>query len=40
MTNAIQAMPDGGTVTLGARRGPDRAIEMRVSDEGVNKQSK
>ena len=35
VTNAIQAMPDGGTVTLGARRGPDRAIEMRVSDEGV-----
>jgi signal transduction histidine kinase len=35
VTNAIQAMPEGGTVTLGARRGPDGAIEMRVSDEGV-----
>jgi signal transduction histidine kinase len=35
VTNAIQAMPSGGTVTLAARRGPDGAIEVRVSDEGV-----
>jgi signal transduction histidine kinase len=35
VANAIQAMPKGGTVTLGACRGPDGAIEVRVSDEGV-----
>jgi signal transduction histidine kinase/HAMP domain-containing protein len=35
VTNAIQAMPRGGTVTLGARRGPDGAVELRVGDEGV-----
>lgn len=34
LTNAIQAMPTGGTVTLASRRGPDGAIEVRVSDEG------
>ncbi len=35
VTNAIQAMPKGGTVTLASRRGPDGAIEVRVGDEGV-----
>ena len=35
VTNAIQAMPKGGTVTLASQRGPDGAIEVRVSDEGV-----
>jgi two-component system, NtrC family, sensor histidine kinase AtoS len=35
VSNAIQAMPQGGTVTLGARRGPDGSIEVRVGDEGV-----
>ena len=35
VTNAIQAMPAGGTVTLAAGRSPDGAIEVRVSDEGV-----
>ena len=35
VTNAIQAMPRGGTVTLGAHLGPDGAVEMRVADEGV-----
>ena len=35
VTNAIQAMPDGGAVTLGAGRGPDGGIEVWVSDEGV-----
>src|SRR5437773_1281475 len=35
VTNAIQAMPKGGTVTLGARIGPDGAVEIRVADEGV-----
>ena len=35
VTNAIQAMPNGGTVTLGARLGPDGAVEIRVADEGV-----
>ncbi len=35
VANAIQAMPKGGTVTLGARLGPDGAVEIRVADEGV-----
>jgi len=35
VTNAIQAMPGGGKVTLAARRGADATIEIRVSDEGV-----
>jgi signal transduction histidine kinase/HAMP domain-containing protein len=35
VTNAVQAMPKGGTVTLGARLGPDGAVELRVADEGV-----
>lgn len=35
VTNAIQAMPKGGTVTLAARRGPDGAVEIRVADEGI-----
>lgn len=35
VTNAMQAMPKGGTVTLVTRRGPDGAVEVRVSDEGV-----
>ena len=35
VTNAIQAMPDGGAVTLGAYRGTDGAIAVRVRDEGV-----
>jgi len=35
VTNAIQAMPKGGTVTLGARLGPDGAVEIRIADEGV-----
>ena len=35
VTNAIQAMPKGGTVALASRRGPDGAVEARVSDQGV-----
>jgi signal transduction histidine kinase len=35
VTNAIQAMPKGGTVTLAARRGPDGSVEIRVADEGI-----
>ena len=35
VTNAVQAMPKGGTVTLGARLGADGSIEVRVADEGV-----
>jgi signal transduction histidine kinase len=35
VTNAIQAMPGGGKVTLAARRGPQGTIEVRVSDDGV-----
>jgi len=35
VSNAIQAMPKGGTVTLGARVGPDGAVEIRVADEGI-----
>jgi len=34
-TNAIQAMPKGGTLTLGARLGADSSVEIRVADEGV-----
>ena len=39
VTNAIQAMPKGGTVTLAARRGPDGSIEIRIADEGVGIQA-
>jgi signal transduction histidine kinase/HAMP domain-containing protein len=35
VTNAIQAMPKGGTVTLGAHLGPDGSVEIRIADEGV-----
>jgi signal transduction histidine kinase len=35
VTNALQAMPKGGTVTLGARLGPDGSVEIRIADEGV-----
>ncbi len=35
VTNAIQAMPNGGTVTLASRRGPEGAVEVCVSDQGV-----
>ena len=35
VTNAVQAMPKGGTVTLGARLGADGSVELRVADEGV-----
>src|SRR5437867_762528 len=35
VTNAIQAMPGGGTVTLVARPGAEGTIEVRVADEGV-----
>lgn len=35
VTNAIQAMPEGGTLTLSTRRLSQRAVEVRVRDEGV-----
>lgn len=35
VTNAIQAMPQGGTVTLATRELPHGAVEVRVKDEGV-----
>jgi len=35
VTNAIEAMREGGTVTLATRLLPQEAIEVRVSDEGV-----
>ncbi|MBI3030595.1 MAG: PAS domain-containing protein [Candidatus Rokubacteria bacterium] len=35
VTNAIQAMPQGGTVTLASRRGPEGAVQVRASDQGV-----
>lgn len=35
VANAIQAMPDGGTVRLATRLGAEGAIEVRVRDEGV-----
>src|SRR5262249_7625645 len=34
VTNAIHAMPKGGTVTLGARLGGDGSVEIRVAGEG------
>ena len=33
--NAIQAMPDGGALTLASRALPDGGVELRVSDQGV-----
>ena len=35
VVNAIQAMPNGGTVTLASRAGAPGTMEIRVSDEGV-----
>lgn len=35
VTNAVQAMPRGGTVTLATRPVPEEAVEVRVRDEGV-----
>ena len=32
--NALRYSPDGGTVTVGARRSDDR-VEVRVADEGI-----
>lgn len=34
VTNAIQAMPQGGTATLATRELPHGALEVRVKDEG------
>ena len=34
VTNAVQAMPEGGEVTVTARRGHDRAVEVLVADTG------
>src|SRR5690606_36517968 len=33
--NAVQAMPNGGTLTIGAAAGKDGRVEIRVSDTGV-----
>ena len=33
--NAIQAMPDGGTVTLATRLMPNGDIELEVADTGI-----
>jgi signal transduction histidine kinase len=35
VTNAIQAMPKGGTVTLTTRLSPDGTVALRVADQGV-----
>jgi signal transduction histidine kinase len=35
VTNAIQAMPAGGAITLGAYCRTNGAIEVRVRDEGI-----
>lgn len=35
VTNAIQAMPKGGTVTLATRLMPEGVVQVRVTDEGV-----
>jgi len=34
LSNAVRAMPEGGTVEISARRRNDLAIEMRVRDDG------
>jgi signal transduction histidine kinase len=33
--NAVQAMPDGGTLRFATRRGPVRTVQLSVSDTGV-----
>jgi signal transduction histidine kinase len=35
VTNAVQAMPGGGTVILASRRAPRGGVEIRVTDQGV-----
>jgi len=35
VTNAIQAMPTGGTLTLSTRRAAHGGVELRVTDQGV-----
>jgi signal transduction histidine kinase len=35
VSNAIQAMPAGGTLTVASRRAPRGAVEIRVADQGV-----
>jgi signal transduction histidine kinase len=34
VSNAVEAMPQGGRLTIGSRRLPDGLIEIRISDEG------
>ena len=33
--NAVDAMPEGGTLTLGARPGPGASVELTVADTGL-----
>jgi signal transduction histidine kinase len=35
VTNAIQAMPHGGTLTLSTRPAPPASVRLRVADQGV-----
>jgi signal transduction histidine kinase len=35
VTNAVQAMPEGGTLTLTSRLAPRGAVAIRVADQGV-----
>lgn len=35
LMNAVQAMPDGGTLTLSTKRGAQKDIEIAISDTGV-----
>lgn len=35
MTNAVEAMPQGGTLTLGTRSGPPGMVTLEVQDSGV-----
>ena len=35
VSNAIQAMPDGGTLVVASRRGSPSGVEIRVTDQGI-----
>jgi two-component system NtrC family sensor kinase len=35
MTNAVEAMPEGGTMTIRTRRGPSQMVTVEIEDTGV-----